>query len=119
MFSFVINQAVLFITLQYHHVIIITENGPDIFSSLPVCDVLHPEPQYPSQTIVTFTQRPASVLTRAEAMADVADDQCTTIRSLDCAPTSKIVLLGFCDFCFMASCIVLTLTGLLQSLVCL
>ena len=50
-------------------------------SSLSVHDVLH---QYTSQTIMTYTQKPASVFTQAEVLADAADDQCSVSRSVEC-----------------------------------
>ena len=72
---------------------------------VPVRDVRHPKPyhtpdhcdEYTPKTIVTYTMKPASMLTRAKALAD----QCSMSRSLECAsnhvqlPKSFYVHSGF------------------------
>ena len=45
------------------------------FSALPVRDVLRPNPQCTSQTVVARTQKPTSVFTLAEELADAATNR--------------------------------------------
>ena len=59
-----------------------TRTCSDIFLALPVRDLLRTKPQYTSQTIATYTQKPSSLFTRAEALAHAANDQRGTSLSL-------------------------------------
>ena len=105
----VVNEVVLFIIIPMSLYYKNTRTGSGNLSAVPVRNVLHPKPYHTSQTIVTntrqaivtYTTKPASMFTRAKALADAADDQCSMSQSLECAsnhvhlPKSFYVHSGF------------------------
>ena len=104
-FLFVMNQAVLFIILlmsQYYKKI--PEHAPEFFFLLLLATYSVSSIQYMSRTIVTHTQKAASVFTRAEALPDADDVQGIMSRSLEraCHLTFNFrsCYALICDFCF-------------------